>query len=39
MVDRRGLVDLRETSSTGTRSLVVHPATRVPGPHVPDAWL
>ena len=33
----RGLVDLRETS--GTRSLVVHPATRVPGPHVPDAWL
>ena len=35
----RGLVDLRETSSTSTRSLVVHPATRVPGPHVPDAWL
>ena len=35
----RGLVDLRDGAGTGTRSLVAHPATRVPGPHVPDAWL
>jgi ATP-dependent Zn protease len=34
----RALVDLRETAGSSTR-MVVHPTTRVPGPHVPDAWL
>ena len=33
----RGVLDLRE--GTAARGLLVHPAVRVPGPHVPDAWL
>ncbi|MFN8167842.1 MAG: AAA family ATPase [Candidatus Nanopelagicales bacterium] len=35
----RGVLDLRDGAGSGVRTTVVHTSTRVPGPHVPDAWL